>query len=224
MRFNGVVFDFNGTLFLDSVMHERAWIRTAKELFDITVTPEQYYRDLNGKENKLIMDALMGENYTREQLAQAEVAKEECYRRLCLEEPGFIRFTPGAEALFDWLKEKGIPMAIATASEISNVEFYWEQFRLDRWFAEQELIYNDHTFPLKPNPDIYYKAAELLGVPPRELVICEDSGAGLRAAKAAGAGYLYAIAAGAETALFAGLPDAVIHDFTQFDRNLLKTE
>ena len=221
MKMNGVVFDFNGTLFLDSVMHERAWIQTAKELLGITVTPEQYYRELNGKENKLIMDALTGGSYTPEQLMQAEVTKEESYRRLCLEEPNFIRFTEGAEALFDWLKAREIPMAIATASEISNVRFYWEQFRLERWFSAERLIYNDHTFPLKPSPDIYHKAAALLGVPPEQLVICEDSGAGLQAAKAAGAGYLYAIVAGAETALFAGLPDAVISDFTQFDRGLL---
>ncbi|MBQ6824283.1 MAG: HAD family phosphatase [Clostridia bacterium] len=219
MTYSGIVFDFNGTLFLDSPMHEKAWIQTAKALFDITVTPEQYYRELNGKENKLIMDAIMG-SYTPDQLMQAEVTKEETYRRLCLKEPGFIRFTEGAEALFDWLTERGIPMSIATASEISNMKFYWEQFRLERWFTPERVIYNDHTFPLKPNPDIYFKAAQALGVPPEKLVICEDSGAGLRAAKAAGAGYIYAIAAGAETAMSAGLMDAVIPDFTYFDRSL----
>lgn len=222
MKFSGVVFDFNGTLFLDSLMHELAWKKVAKELFGKVITTEQYYREMNGKENKLIMDILMEGSYTHEQLMQAEVAKEESYRQLCLAEPGFIRFTAGAEALFDWLKEKGIPMAIATASEISNVEFYWKQFGLERWFTAERVIYNDHTFPLKPNPDIYFKAAQVLGLAPESLIICEDSGAGLRAAKAAKAGYIYGIAAGKETEMAADLIDAVIPDFTAFDRGLLK--
>lgn len=222
MKFSGVVFDFNGTLFLDSLMHERAWKEVASDILGRPISTEEYYRDLNGKANRLIMEILLGDAFTEEALIQAEIAKEARYRELCLAEPGFIKLTAGAEELFDWLKANGIPMAIATASEITNVEFYWEQFGLRKWFTEDRLIYCNGTFAPKPSPEIYYKAAAALGLKPENLIICEDSYAGLRAAHAAGAGYLYGIAAGKETELGAGLMDAVISDFTQFDRNLLK--
>ena len=38
----------------------------------------------------------------------------------------------------------------------------------------------------KPNPDIFMKAAELLGISPEECIVVEDSPAGIRAACAAG--------------------------------------
>ena len=38
----------------------------------------------------------------------------------------------------------------------------------------------------KPNPDIFLKAAELLGLTPEECIVVEDSPAGIRAAYAAG--------------------------------------
>lgn len=220
MKFNGVVFDFNGTLFLDSVMHERAWKKVASEIVGRPITTEEYYRDMNGKCNRLIMEILLGDRFTEEALQQAEVAKEQRYRELCLAEPGFIQFINGAEQLFDWLKGKGIPMAIATASEISNVRFYREQFGLDRWFPPERIIYNDGSFPLKPAPDIYLKAAAVLGLSPAELVIAEDSYAGLRAAHAAGAGWLYGISAGQEQVIGAELCNAVIPDMNHFDKEL----
>jgi beta-phosphoglucomutase-like phosphatase (HAD superfamily) len=38
----------------------------------------------------------------------------------------------------------------------------------------------------KPHPDIYLRAAELLGVPPEDCVVFEDSLTGIQAARAAG--------------------------------------
>ena len=38
----------------------------------------------------------------------------------------------------------------------------------------------------KPNPDIFLKAAELLGLAPEACIVVEDSPAGIRAAHAAG--------------------------------------
>lgn len=221
MALKGVIFDFNGTLFLDSEMHERAWQEISLLLFDRPIPTEEYREHINGRCNRLILDYLLG-SYTEEQLEQAEIAKEERYRELCRATPGFIRLTNGAEALFDTLKEMGIPMAIATASEISNVEFYWKEFQLERWFTRDRIIYSDGTIPMKPAPDIYLEAAKRLGLSPAEVIVAEDSNAGLQAARNAKVGWLYAITAGEETAFGRELADQAITDFTHFDINLLK--
>ncbi len=222
MKFKGVIFDFNGTLFLDSEMHERAWQEVSLELFDRPIPTAEYREHLNGRSNRLIVEYLLKGTFTDEDVTRAEVAKEERYRELCRETPGFIRFTNGAEALFNALKARKLPMAIATASEISNVEFYWKEFDLARWFSREQIIYSDGTLPMKPAPDIYLEAAKRLGLSPAEVIVFEDSNTGLQAARNAKVGRLYAITAGEDTAYGRELADEAIPDFTFFDLNSLK--
>jgi len=217
MKFKGVIFDFNGTLFFDSEMHERAWQEVSVALFDRPIPTAEYREHLNGRCNRLIVEYLLKGNFTEEDVARAEIAKEERYRTLCRETPGFIRFTKGAEALFDALKARGIPMAIATASEISNVEFYWKEFDLARWFTRDRIIYSDGTLPMKPAPDIYLAAAKRLGLSPAEVIVFEDSNTGLQAARNAKVGRIYAITGGDDTAFGRELADKAIPDFTYFN-------
>lgn len=58
---------------------------------------------------------------------------EESFHRTISEE-GYVRFTEDTIRLLDRLKRKGIPLAIATASPKSNVDWYWERFCLEKWF------------------------------------------------------------------------------------------
>ena len=60
----------------------------------------------------------------------------------------------------------------------------------DRWFDTELFVYDDGTIAIKPEPDIYLKAAGRLGAGPGELVVVEDTYYGAIAAKRAGAGYL----------------------------------
>jgi HAD superfamily hydrolase (TIGR01509 family) len=186
-------------------------------LFDRPIPSAEYQEHLNGRCNKLIVEYLLNGNYTDEDVTRAELLKEERYRVLCRETPGFIRLTNGAETLFDTLKARGIPMAIATASEISNVEFYWKEFDLARWFTFDRIIYSDGKLPMKPAPDIYLEAAKRLGLSPAEVLVFEDSHAGLQAARNAKVGRLYAITGEESGAFGRELADKTIPDFTYFD-------
>jgi HAD superfamily hydrolase (TIGR01509 family) len=95
-----------------------------------------------------------------------------------------IALRPGLLTLLEHLNGLGIPVAVATSST-RNIALWKlkmagikERFRL--------LVCGDEVRRGKPAPDIFLKAAELLGREPSECLGFEDSPAGLRALEAAG--------------------------------------
>ena len=102
-------------------------------------------------------------------------------------ESGEYKFVDGVKEFFDALKENHVPRTIATAAGLSNVKFFFEHFDLANWFNLEYVVYNDGTLPGKPEPDMYLKAAEVIGVEISDCIIFEDSRSGIKAAKRSGA-------------------------------------
>ena len=91
---------------------------------------------------------------------------------------------PQAEYLLSYLKEKGIKVALATATAKPLAEKYLERVGLLKYFdAVASAKQVEHG---KPAPDIYIYAASLLGLKPEECIALEDSPNGIRSAHAAG--------------------------------------
>lgn len=91
---------------------------------------------------------------------------------------------PGLRSLLGWLRTNGIKTAIATSSERRFVDFYMAHSDLGHPF--DVIVTGDRVTRSKPEPDIFLKAAEELGVLPVDCVVLEDSHNGIRAAHAAG--------------------------------------
>lgn len=87
-----------------------------------------------------------------------------------------------------WCKSNDIKLNIATASEYSNVEFFFEQLQLGRWFDLSKVAFNDGQIKGKPAPDIFLKAIENVGGKANNSAIFEDSVSGIQAANTAQAG------------------------------------
>jgi HAD superfamily hydrolase (TIGR01509 family) len=83
------------------------------------------------------------------------------------------------------LERRGLPRAVATSSARRYAEHALGRFALTGRFAF--LLAAEDVANGKPHPEIYQKAAERFSVPPRQMLVLEDSQAGLRSAKAAGA-------------------------------------
>ena len=161
------------------------------------MTEEEWQTSILGRNNKLILTFLLGRTPTEEETIRMGGEKEACYRGLCLEDPDTLCLAPGAEAFLDWLKDAGVTCTIATSSDMENLDFFFEQFDLSRWFNKDLCVCEDGTFQGKPFPDIYLKAAERIGVLPSDCVVFEDALSGIRAAHNAGAGKIVAIASSA---------------------------
>ncbi len=91
----------------------------------------------------------------------------------------------GAADLVLYLRDRGIPRAIASSSRRPTIERYMRAAQLYEHF---DVIVGREDVDLpKPAPDPFLAAARALGVAPSECLVLEDSYHGVTAAHAAGA-------------------------------------
>ena len=186
-KYKGIIFDFNGTMFWDNEFHIDAWVEFSAR-HGCSMTRKDYLTDFIGKTSAKSLEMLLGIKINDNKLNELHEEKETIYRRMCLEDPKNFVLAPGLIQVLDKLKSKSVPRAIATASALPNVEFFIEQFQLERWFDKNHIIYDDGCIKNKPAPDIYLLAANRLKLAPQDLMIVEDSATGAEAAHRAGAG------------------------------------
>ncbi|WP_255489819.1 HAD family phosphatase [Dysgonomonas sp. 25] len=189
-KYTGVVFDFNGTLFWDTPLHNKAWNIFLKE-HNLYLSDDDFFRVIHGKTNKDILKELFGEDISDAKVVAYTGEKEALYRQLCLKTE--IRLAPGVESFLDCLRDKNVPFTIATASGKENLNFYFEHLPLKKWFDLDKVVYDDGTMRGKPHPDLYEKAMKLIGIQPEEVTVFEDANMGLLAAKNAGAGNIIVV-------------------------------
>lgn len=216
-KFNGVVFDFNGTLFWDTKLHNLAWDEFLNK-HNLHLSDEDKFSKMHGKNNKDLFIDFFGSDLTNEQIEELNDEKELLYQHLCLQTK--MEFAPGAEDFLDFLKRNNISFAIATASSKINVDFYFEKLPLKKWFDRDLVIYNNGQIKGKPNPEIYQIAMDVIKCDPTETVVFEDAIAGLQAAKNAGAGKIIAVNSNNDN--YSAWKDTlVIKNFDEVDRDSL---
>ncbi|WP_074934905.1 HAD family hydrolase [Enterococcus casseliflavus] len=189
----GIIFDFNGTMFQDSDLHEAAWIKMIKHYAQGNISEKEILKNIHGRTNDEIISTFIANDLSVEEVIALGTEKESYYRKLCIQNKQRLVLTSGLTEILNKIKKIKIPMTIATATTKENVDFYFEKFQLEQWFDYQQVVYDDGTFPGKPAPDIFIKAADALTVPPDKCLVFEDSYSGIIAASRAGIGVLVAI-------------------------------
>ena len=184
MRYNGVIFDFNGTLLFDDPYHDIAWGKVAREVCGQDVDGHELVSKYSGYPNIEILRDISGGTLTDEQLEYYSLRKEALYREIVRSVPGGASLAPGAVELFDYLKEHGIPCVIASASIIQNIEFFVETFHLDRWFDMDHIVYDDNSY--KNKEMMFREAMRRIGAD-EDILIFEDSPSGISGAANVGA-------------------------------------
>ncbi len=91
---------------------------------------------------------------------------------------------PGIEELLEALQERGCTMAVASSSLNDYVVSQLRDAGLLPYYSA--VVSGEMVTRSKPAPDIFLKAAALLGCEPGNTWVIEDSYNGIRAAKAAG--------------------------------------
>ena len=175
-----VIFDVDGTLLDTERIYMQAWKDAAAELG--YVMPDevlQKTRAVNTKDAARIFEEEIGNGFSYEKTRPIRVRiAEEIIKR----ESPILK--PGVTELLDMLQEKGIRVSVASSTSLQGTKEHLTESRiLDRF---EVVVGGDMVTNGKPNPDIFLKAAELLGLTPEECIVVEDSPAGIRAAYAAG--------------------------------------
>jgi HAD superfamily hydrolase (TIGR01509 family) len=95
-----------------------------------------------------------------------------------------IPLKSGVLELLDHLTDLGLPSAVATSASRSNAEANLTRTGLRNRF--EYVFTRDDVARGKPDPALFLRAAEAVGVPPAACLAVEDSHVGVRAAHAAG--------------------------------------
>jgi HAD superfamily hydrolase (TIGR01509 family) len=182
MKYKYVIFDFNGTLYWDTHLHNEAWNRFLEKHL-ISMADSEKSQVLHGKNNEEILRMVFGVSVTDSQIRSFILEKEGMYQQMCKETN--LGLAPGVTSFLNFLKSRNVPFTIASASGIENINFYFDYLKLGQWFDYRQVVYNDGTLKSKPDPGFFLKAIEKLQANPSETLIFEDSPIGIKSALAA---------------------------------------
>jgi beta-phosphoglucomutase family hydrolase len=174
-----LIFDMDGVLVNSNPVHRQAWVRFNSRYG--VQTSGAMLEWMYGKRNDDIVRHFFGDRLTPQEVVARGAAKEELYRQMIdggVEEilvPGVRRFLR---------RHARTPLAVASNAEPENVRFVIDRAHLGDYFR---VVLDGHQVSRpKPDPEIYLRAAELLGVAAPNCLVFEDSHSGVQAARAAG--------------------------------------
>ncbi|HEU4979498.1 MAG TPA: HAD family phosphatase [Solirubrobacteraceae bacterium] len=174
-----VIFDNDGLL-LDT---EQAWTRAEVVLFGrrgraFTADHKRYMLGSSPQAGARKLEEML-------ELPGQGTALHEELEALVMEEVGRgAPAMPGAPELVAELRERGVPVGLASNSKREFVDCALRHAGMDELFDAS--LAGDEVAHPKPAPDIYLGVAERLGVAPADCVALEDSHTGVAAARAAG--------------------------------------
>ncbi len=182
MKYKGIVFDLDGVICSTDEYHYLAW----KALADRLGIPFDRERNnlLRGVSRMASLEIILekgGKTYTDEEKTAFAEEKNTIYRGL------LGRMTPAdlsddVKTTLEALRKTDLKLAIGSSSK--NTPFILERIGLGDFFdavADGNCI--THS---KPHPEVFLKAADMIGLFPRDCLVVEDAHAGVEAAAAGG--------------------------------------
>jgi len=174
-----IIFDFDGTI-LDTELHDyHSW----RELFlEHTVElPFERWIDQVGTVSTFDPYHLLG-TLTGKPIDRAQISGRRRQRFLDLVQSEALR--PGVEALIVAAHNAGLRLGVASSGTRDWVEAHLQERGLRQYFGVVRT--SNDVQRVKPDPELYRSALEILGVAPQNAWAVEDSRHGMLAAKAAG--------------------------------------
>lgn len=182
MRFKAVIFDLDGVLVSTDEQHYQGW----KALCDRLSIP--FDRETNNRFRGVsrmacvdILEELSGRSFTPEQKLEYAAWKNERYRSL-LSTLSPESVTAEVRTTLDALRARGLKLAVGSSSK--NAKFILERIGLGDYF--DAVSDGTNISRSKPDPEVFLKAAEFLGMPTADCLVVEDAVSGVEAAHNAG--------------------------------------
>jgi len=217
MKFDGIIFDFDGVLIESEFVGNRhvAEYLTAAGFPTTTEQSMARFMGLSGKSFVAAIEQWIGQPLP----ASFDVARAEEDARIMREG---IDEVAGAVAFVRSLPPT-LPRAIASSSSTRWITRHLDHIGLRDAFRDRIFSGKEHVARGKPAPDLYWHAAEAIGVAIERCVILEDSPVGATGAVASGA-YVIGLCAGShcgrdhESVLRSIGVHAIAHDFAEVAR------
>jgi len=198
------IFDLDGVIVETAHYHYKAWKKLADTLnIPFSKKENESLKGVSRKKSLQKILALDDRNISEKRFQKLMDQKNEWYQDY------IATLTPrdileGVPEFLEALKNRNIKLGIGSSSK--NASYIMDYIQLNDLF--DVVIDGTKVEKTKPDPEIFLKGAEALGVQPSECVVFEDAAAGVQAAKAGG---MKCVGVGSEDIL--GDADIVIDTF-----------
>jgi beta-phosphoglucomutase len=182
MKYKGIIFDLDGVICSTDRYHYLAWKAVADRLgiyFDETINHR--LRGVSRMESLEIILERCDRILSQEEKLALATEKNDIYRGL------LSGMTPAdlsreVKDTLDALRGKGLRLGIGSSSK--NTRYILDRIGLGSFF--DAVSDGNNITRSKPDPEVFLKAAEYLGLAPADCLVVEDAVSGLQAAAAAG--------------------------------------
>ncbi|TRW22347.1 beta-phosphoglucomutase [Flavobacterium zepuense] len=208
------IFDLDGVIVDTAKYHYLAWQKIANRLgIDFT---HEHNELLKGVSRIRSLDIILG-------LGNVEASQEDKDKWLVEKNEDYLNYIEHMQAdeilvgvvpVLEFLRQNNQPIALGSASK--NARPILEKVGILHFF--DAIVDGNDVTNAKPDPEVFLKAAQLVGMPAEGAVVFEDSVAGIQAANIAG---MVSIGIGDKAILNEARYN--VADFTEFSTDFLQT-
>lgn len=182
MKYKGIIFDLDGVICFTDKYHYQAWKEMADGIgvyFDEVINNR--LRGVSRMESLEIILERSEKVYRKQEKEELATQKNEIYKKLLLQmSPSDL--SEEVKSTLDELRNRGCKLAIGSSSK--NAKTILKQLGLDGYF--DAVSDGTNITRSKPDPEVFLKAAEFLGLDAADCLVVEDALAGIDAAVAGG--------------------------------------
>ena len=201
-----VIFDMDGVIVDTNPFHKKA-IHQFCEKYGFQLSENELLNKVYGRTNRDWISNLFG-ILTPEKLEEYAGEKEQLFREIYAP---YIKPVKGLLPFLDMLDKHRIPRAIATSAPRVNVDFVIARTGIGSYLTtilDERMVSRG-----KPDPEIYIKTAQALGLPNERCIVIEDSLSGVEAGQQSGSKVIGVTTTHTREEL--GHTNLVIDDFAQ---------
>jgi HAD superfamily hydrolase (TIGR01509 family) len=177
--FAAVIFDMDGVIVDSEPLHERAFLEIFAEL-GYAANHGIEFRDYYGRSDRALWEEFIARHHPPQPLAELIVRKQDRLMEiLARERPIF----PGVVELMQRLAPR-YQLAVASGSPHPVIDLILSIQDIRRFFPV--VVSVTDVGRSKPAPDVFLRAAELLGLAPAQCCVIEDAATGVESARSAG--------------------------------------
>ena len=181
MKYKAVIFDMDGVLIDSEPLHQKVGY---KMMHDLAIPlDEGNFLRFTGT-TVISMWKTLAQEY---ELSQSPEELTSLYNKQFTDRlagSDEVSLFKGVRDVLENLNRKGVPVAVASSSNREVIESVLNHFGIIDHF--RIIVSGSDIRHSKPDPEIFLKVAQVLGLNPSECIVIEDSSNGVMAAKRAG--------------------------------------
>jgi len=177
-----LIFDLDGVVVDSNPFHYIAWTNFLLK-FGIEINGDIFRKVISGTTNEYAFSKLFGRDFSAAEVQELGDEIEVEFRSTISQSADFREVT-GLSALLSAARNAGLKIALATSAPPENVELALGTLRISTYF--DVIVDNTMVSRGKPDPEVYLKAMQKLGLQADECLVFEDSMAGVKSALGAG--------------------------------------